>query len=152
MASSQSSQKTAVLFICIVALIIGVMVSISMNKKDQPITSNPVEPFVVSTPLPLTSYNTQLNSMNCNRNLSFAYQPGSSKSVYERALRVDSDTTCTINASIDQPSNDLIEVKEGELMYDLKMKCFGITMKQIEMPLTARFLQVTLRCSSVLSS
>jgi hypothetical protein len=128
--SSQSSRTTAGAMIFIVVVFMSIALTLTLQKSLQPATIS--EQFTVSTPLPMAMYNTQQKDMNCERNVAFTYQAGSKKTVYERALNVESDAVCSANLAVENPSVDLIEVKEGEIAYDLKMKCIGLRMKNIQ--------------------
>jgi hypothetical protein len=120
---SSSSRATALILLTTVVVLISVVLFVNIAKPSV----KSVESY--ANDLPLTNFNTFMSNMGCMRDITFPYQASSTLSVSERAVQEPGDASCPMRLDLKQPSDDLFQVTEGLINYNLKYKCFNLPVK-----------------------
>ena len=122
---------STIILVAITVVLIGIVLTVSqtatVNKNVD------VEKFMTldHTKKELKELNDLYRVVGCQRNVQFVNHPDSNLSVSERAYREQSDYTCPTNLNVKVPSADFYEIVEAEMKYNLKSKCFNISVTKI---------------------
>jgi len=122
---------STIILLAITVVLIGIVLTISQTAT---VKSPNVESFQTldHTKKELKELNDMYRRVGCQRNIEFANHPDANNlSVAERAKRESSDFTCPTNLNVKAPDEDFYNVIENKMDYNLKAKCFNVTVTRL---------------------
>ena len=106
---------SSVIMIAITVVLIGIVLTLTNSP------SKDVKPVEHYADLSLNTF----NKMECGRNLVFPNHKDSTLAVAARAYRDASDASCPTSINVQVPSEDHYEVRENEVVYNLRSRCMS---------------------------